>query len=89
MEGDLGRAIPSRRDAATSRSPRGVALQPRMLPAAGDEFSRHAARHNNGVATWQTNLTAMGVPAEHELKSRVGGFGESLGAVRKQDRAFV
>jgi hypothetical protein len=60
-----------------------------MLPTARDEFSRHAAWHDNGVATRQTNLTAVGVPAEHELKSRSGGFGESLGAVRKQDRAFV
>ena len=29
------------------------------------------------------------MPAEHELKSRIGGLGESLGAVREQDRAFV
>ena len=35
----------------------------------------------------QANLAAMRVPAQEQMKSRSGRFGESLGAVREQDRA--
>lgn len=60
-----------------------------MLPATGDEFSRHTARHNQRMTARQTNLPAVRVPAQHQLKSLIGGLGKSLRTVRKQDRAVI
>lgn len=60
-----------------------------MLPASRDEFSSHAAWHDNRTASRQADLPAVCVACQHELKSRVGDLGESLGAMREQDRTFI
>lgn len=60
-----------------------------MIPSAGEEFSRGTAWHNNRVAARQTNLPAVGVAAQNQLESSSGGSGESLGAVREEDRTLV
>jgi len=64
-------------------------LQSKVLPTAGDEFSQHAARHNDRVTSWQANLATVRVTAQEKMKSLFSRFGESLGTVREKDRALV
>ena len=63
-------------------------MQSTVLPTAGDEFSRHAAGHNDRVTSRQANLATMRVTAQEKMKSLFSCFGESLGTVREKDRAL-
>ena len=64
-------------------------MQSTVLPTTGDEFSRHAAGHNDRVTSRQANLATVRVTAQEKMKSLFSCFGESLGTVREKDHALV